>query len=325
MTKEALQGGPSSVVRAEAAAWVARLHGSGRSRSLEAGLRLWLKADAAHARAFEIATEAWELGAGARGAAVTRMAAQGVEPAVPRQWGYGHAMAAVALFAVLGMTLFAGVWRDRFIVTAVGEQRVLTLADGSRIMLNTATRLAVRDEEAGRYVDLDQGEALFDVAHDPSRPFVVSAGGRQIVALGTSFVVRSQERQLTVTLMEGRVAVKPASGGAAGQSEMLLSPGQRVTFEERDAPRVDKPVPEEVAAWRRGEVVLDRVRLRDAADEMNRYSRIKLQIVDPATGDMPVSGVFRAGDTQRFAKAVGEIYHLDVERRGEQILISGAP
>jgi transmembrane sensor len=206
------------------------------------------------------------------------------------------------------------------ITTAVGEQRSLTLTDGTRIYLNTDTRLFVHETERQRRVQLESGEALFDVAQDPQRPFVVTAGNREIMALGTSFVIRRDPRQLVVTLMEGKVAVT-ADGARTQAGATVMTPGQRITFTERAVPRLDAPTLETVTAWRRGEVVLDRTRLQDAVSEMNRYSAVKLRIDDPRVENILVSGIFRAGDSARFARAVAETYHLSVEEERQVIVI----
>ena len=328
MTTDGAAVTPSSAVRAEAAAWVARLHGNGRTRALEAGWRKWLEADPANARAFEIATEAWEIGGSVRARALPRVADpfedQPKRAPVSKRY---VAMAAAVFVAVAAGWLY---WakREAPIATAVGEQRSLTLADGTRIFLNTETRLFVRENEMRRHVQLESGEALFDVAQDAHRPFVVTAGDKEIMALGTSFVIRRDPRLLVVTLVEGKVSVTSVASeasGKIGKAEMMLTPGQRITFLERAPPRVDEPLLEKVTAWRRGEVVLDKTRLRDAVDEMNRYSAVKLRIDDPLVEDIRVSGIFRAGDSARFARAVGETYRLSVEDEPQGIVISRAP
>lgn len=307
-------------VRAEAAAWVARLHGSARSRALEAGLRKWLSADPTHAHAFEIATEAWEVGGSIRGIAVPRMADPFVD-APPRTLAGKRqlAMAATVLAVLAGVLFYFKLHTP--ISTAVGEQRMLTLTDGTRIFLNTDTRLFVQEDASQRRVRLTNGEALFEVAKNPHRPFVVTAGGQEVVALGTAFVVRSDTQKLSVTLMEGKVAISPVSESA--QAQTILTPGQRLTFVSRKPPQLDKPAIEEVTAWRRGEVILDKTRLQDAVAEMNRYSAVKLVIDDSQTANIRVSGIFRAGDSVRFAQAVSETYRLAIAQEPQRILISG--
>ena len=114
-------------------------------------------------------------------------------------------MAAAALVAlVVGGVLY---WRSLGITTELGEQRNLTLSDGTRVALNTATKIRVRYDNAARRVELERGEALFEVAKVPARPFVVIAGGRRVTAVGTSFVVRRDNEEVAVTLLEGKVTV----------------------------------------------------------------------------------------------------------------------
>jgi transmembrane sensor len=302
----------TGAVRAEAAAWVARLHGSSRSAALEAGLRKWIEADARHARAFELATEAWEIAGGIRPTTG--------RTSVPRSFRR-MAIAATVLLAFVGALAWMGRGASP-IATQVGEQRILTLDDGTRVSLNTDTRIVVEQDSTRRRVRLVNGEALFDVAKDPRRPFIVTAGDQDVIALGTSFVVRRESQKVTVTLMEGRVTVTPVELTESRHPETFLEPGQRVTFAAHEPPSLDEPSIEQVTAWRRGEVILDSTRLSDAAEEMNRYSDIKLVVEDPAVAGIPVSGIFRAGDSLQFARALGETYQLDVQETARRIVLS---
>lgn len=325
-----------AAVQAEAAVWVARLHGSKRSRALEEGFRRWLNAHPSHAAAFELATEAWELG----GNLPQDQLDSGTDSFAHRHRSYSlsrRALAAsVACAAVLASALFYYGNRELAVSTRVGEQRTITLDDGSRVYLNTDTRIVVKETDTRRHVRLREGEALFEVMPDPARPFVVTVDEKEVVALGTSFVVRHEPERTAVTLMEGRVAVAPTSDTRRPTSENLahtdkasgpggswtfLAPGQRLTFVGDAAPVIDEPTLDSVAAWRRGEVVLDKTTLQDAAEEMNRYSELKLLIEDSDIADVRVSGVFRTGDSIRFARAVSETYQLMVSRTPEQIVI----
>lgn len=311
----------ASSVRAEAAAWVARLHSSERSKVLEAGLHKWLKADPAHARAFEVATEAWELGASIPAGSIPRMS-HSFEAARAPLRKPSFAIAASLLVALAGALFY--LLRASPLATTTGEQRMLTLEDGSRIFLNTDTRLFVDQDASQRRVRLESGEALFDVAKDPHRPFIVTAGARQVTALGTSFVVRRDERRLAVTLMEGKVTVAPIDSAASAPAT-VLAPGQRLTFTRSSPPVLDQPTMDSVTAWRRGEVILDKTRLQDAIDEMNRYSAVKLVIDDARVADIRVSGIFRAGDSERFAQAVAATYQLNIDHAARRIVLSDAP
>jgi transmembrane sensor len=322
----------SPAVRAEAAAWVARLHSSGRTHALEAGFNRWLQAAPANAQAFELATRAWELGGSIRAGALPRIAhpeeAENVQ--LRRNLFFAPRLAIAAFICVAVLAAFFFLKHDRATVaTEVGEQRMLTLEDGSRIFLNTDTTLSVHYEKDRRLVRLADGEALFDVAKNPARPFIVDAGAEQVRAVGTEFVVRRDPHQVAVTLVEGRVHITNFDAGgatsafSAAQQPHDLIAGQRLIFADHQRPSLDRPPIDTVTAWRRGEVVLDKTPLVDAAHEMNRYSNVKLVIDNPDTGNITLSGIFRAGDSQRFALAVAETYHLHIDNQPHRIVISG--
>ena len=209
----------------------------------------------------------------------------------------------------------------------------MTLKDGTRVSLNTGTRLLVRYDDKVRGVQLESGEALFDVAQNAAMPFIVTAGERSIEALGTSFVVRRDERQLAVTLIEGKVSVStPAARASGGRDSpdtgtvISLTPGERVTFPvSASAARHDRPELEKLTAWQRGLVALDYTPLADAAKEMNRYSDIEVVIDNSEAAAARISGVFRAGESLSFAQAIAKTYRLDIAEQSNRIVISGTP
>jgi transmembrane sensor len=332
---------------AEAGVWIARLHGGNRTRAIELGLKRWLREDPENARAFEISTEVWNDAENLRRFLPLR-------PKLlqrPRS-SMAPIFAAAAMASVL---LFFGavLWFQNLgvITTGVGEQRQAVLEDGTRVFLNTNTRLIVKYSAESRLVELRQGEALFSVAKKSSWPFVVVAGDREVRALGTSFVVRKEDQQLAVMLVEGKVVVSPVmeekrsaaepalaqqpaqSIGSAAPSDtktsapargdvFTLEPGQRLTFGAGSPARVDTPSVEKATAWRRGQVILDDTPLRAAADEMNRYNATKLVVADDVPAEVLVSGLFQAGDSINFANAVADAYDLTVQERSDEIILS---
>jgi transmembrane sensor len=307
---------PPAATRAEAAAWVARLHGSNRSREVTAGVQRWLAASPENARAFAIATEAWNLGGSVAATSLPRM--QRIRRPVPWRMGMGAIAAALALL-VTGAILYS---RTPVVTTEIGEQRIVSLEDGTRVFLNTDTRLIVDYSQAVRNVRLTEGEALFEVARQPARPFVVRAGEQQITAVGTAFVVRNDPAEVSVTIVEGKVEVASVESPSNAHT---LTPGQRLTLAATGAARIDTPELEEATAWQRGEVVMDDMRLADAIGEMNRYSLVKLAVQNPSAADVRVSGVFRVGDSARFARAVAETYRLQIVDRPRLIVLTGDP
>jgi transmembrane sensor len=328
-------------LRAEASAWVAKLHGPERSPDLEEDFRAWLGANPDHARAFEHITEIWDALGSVNVGGLPRLASNETLEARSRteyvkpRARVLHAFAAVLLLAAAGV----GSWlyithkAPRLYLTGIGEERIVTLDDGSRVYLNSDTRLDVDLEKHARKIELQGGEAYFEVTRDPGRPFTVTAGDHTVTALGTSFVVRYDPERTAVTLLEGKVAVAGSSASSndgqppanpSGSAErrgsgILLAPGQRITFEQGGTSAIDTPRPETTAAWRRGEVVFDNTPLKTAIAEMSRYQRQHLVLDDVSTGELPISGIYQTGKSQDFAQAVAAIYDLEVETDGNDL------
>jgi transmembrane sensor len=316
-------------VLADASAWLARLHGPNRTAEVEEGFHAWLRESERHAAAFEHMTDMWDKAVRLRRRPmekVTRWEVPGFRVRLSRA---ALAMAAVAFLAVSATVYHLS---GGAVTTGVGEQRVLTLEDGSHVYLNTTSRAVVRYSETQRRIELDRGEALFQVAPQPNRPFVVVAGDRRITALGTSFIVRRGPDDLAVTLVEGRIAVSSGSepeprGEASGGGHpvgIALQPGQRLTYRSERAPRLDRPALDKLTAWRRGQVALDGQLLVEAAAEMNRYSHIPLRVKTARSGSIRVSGIFRAGDSENFARAVSKAYGLEMVSEPELITLTDA-
>jgi transmembrane sensor len=196
--------------------------------------------------------------------------------------------------------------------TAIGEQRSLPLEDGSIVSLNTGSKVRVDLRAAVRRVELLAGEALFDVAPDPDRPFIVTVRDTEIRAVGTSFNVYRQADKVAVTVLEGRVALTsrgpPASAPAArspGASaegpraarSIELGSGQQAYVDRASAAITAEPVDtERVIAWTERRLIFDNARLADVVAEFNRYNTGKLEVRDPELAGLRLSGVFQAHD-----------------------------
>jgi transmembrane sensor len=351
-------------LRAEAAVWLARLHGPGRCASLDADFRAWLQADSAHAHAFEDISNIWD--------AIGQVDAGGLPRLAPRRTAFADSdgpadggiltparilrpafgWAAIAAISMIALALAWTALRTDEYVTAVGEQRIVKLEDGSRLSLNSNTRLEVRLDNDQRRIELESGEAYFEVARHPPRPFVVYAGKRKVTALGTKFFVRFESLGTSVALIEGRVSVMPVESGSdwqvpamdeignhgmnhgcgsssrggrerefgqAVEQGIVLRPGERLTLPVAGTASLDCPSREAVTAWLRGEIVLDETPLREAVAELNRYQSQQLVLGSTAIGALPISGIFRTGDSQDFARAVALAYDLEVRSDPREI------
>lgn len=300
------------VVIAEAAAWIARLQGSARTPAAEAAFKEWLMADPAHASAFTRATEVWEIIPGATA---------GVNQRAERRLFPLSLAAGVLLAAVLGVVMFY-MWSAPTYSTTVGQQQTITLQDGTRVSLNTRSKLSVAYTAHERQLRLERGEALFEVARDAERPFVVEVDKESVRALGTRFVVRKERSTVAVTLIEGLVEVTPSLQPV---KPVRLSPGERITLHAQTGAVLDHPKVEALTAWRRGEVMFDDVSLLEAATEINRYGGMQVVLAEPQLAQLRVSGVFETADPQEFAQAMAQLHRLHTRRNGSHIVLEENP
>jgi transmembrane sensor len=311
--------------QAEAAAWIAVLHSPERNTAIETGLKTWIAASPLHAAAWETATDLWN-----ETAALPRRIPRQRIPRERRRLIYKPALVLAAL-CLIGAFGFIQYSLRSTVSTAVGEQRLLNLDDGTRVELNTDTRLRVSFDRSTRTVVLESGEAYFQVTHE-RRPFIVVAGERKIVALGTAFTVRRDESAtdgLTVTLLEGRVAVAPSQqsidpSSPAQADVTILTPGQRLRARPKARPTVDTPSIDKATGWMRGQLIFDHTPLREAAAEFSRYNKIKITVASPQVADIPIGGIFRIGDSRSFARAVAASYDLKVTVHGDEVLLEPA-
>jgi transmembrane sensor len=303
---------------ADAAAWIARLQRGDRTRATEAAFHEWLS-DPAHARAYARVADVWEIIPGAAQSLEKSGRSSGVRPIVR---GALVAIAA-AVLAVVGLVAIY-LTRTQGYHTAIGQQQVLTLADESRVALNTDSRLTVDYSSKERRVTLDRGEALFEVAQSTDRAFIVQAGDTEVRALGTKFDVRRSDGRVIVVLLEGKVEVtnKPPVLAKAVRVA-TLSPGQRLTLGTDDGvTAVDRPNVEAATAWRRGEVMFEDAKLSEAVAEMNRYARVRVTLADPELESLRVSGVFESQGAEEFAESMAVLHHLRIERQANALILS---
>ena len=307
---------PSRTLDAEAAAWLARLYGD---EGVRPALEAWLAEDAAHAAAFARANEVWAILPRAARPADER-ARVAAAPQRPRLSRAAVALAASLLLGFGGLWWSFGTGGDY--ATRPGEQKVATLDDGSRIALNTDTRVGVQFDDSRRRITLEKGEAMFEVAHDAARPFVVIAGDTRVQAIGTVFIVRRTGDDVVVTLIKGKVAVTPDQppAGRATEAMLMLRPGEKLT-EPADGPIRIEPESVEVAtAWRRGQRIFRETPLGSAVAELNRYGGPVIMVDDPRIAALPISGVFTTNAAD-FAEAAATLHGLRVEKEGDTLHI----
>lgn len=306
----------------EAAAWLSRLNGISVSTELLDDFYRWRR-DPVNSAAFGRIEYLWDRAAALDGDPdIARAVQSALEPASPdagpAPWS---ATRRAVLAGGVGLAGAAGIgwWlRDPRYATAIGEQRTILLDDGSKVTINTDSAIRVAMSAQARHVRLDHGEAWFEVAHDPDRPFSVAADGATVTALGTSFSVRREGEAQRIVLAEGRVAVR--GGGAA----RTLSAGQCVeVLRGRVGPSQAADIDAETA-WRSGRLSFKDTPLGVAISEVNRYARQPVRLEAPALRAVAVNGTFETGDVETFTAAVTTLFPLKARTNDHgEIVLSG--
>lgn len=196
--------------------------------------------------------------------------------------------------------------------TGVGEIRALTLQDGSIVTLNSDSAVRTAIGASARRVRIERGEARFDVARNPAAPFTVEADGVTVTAVGTAFSVRKLDGEVRVTLSEGRVRVRSATGG-----EAMMEPGMQLRADAAGfhIARVD---PARVDAWTAGMLAFTQTPLEEVVRELNRYSRQRITLSDPALAALPVTGTFPVGKPEELVALLVANGSARVSRRSAE-------
>jgi transmembrane sensor len=261
---------------------------------------------------------------------------------IPRRW-FGFAAAAVLAAVLVGGTLphLLPLLDPNLYRTAVGEQTSISLADGSIVTLNTQSSMRVDYSDAFRVVHLTEGEALFEVAKDASRPFRVISGSAVIQAVGTQFNVRSGAEEVTVTVVQGIVDVSAQRPGspsgrvarlpdtdetaeaAVAIEPIRLTVGQQARVESLtgQVAVIEVPAVENALAWQQRRLVFEYLSLEAVIDEFNRYNDPVMVIEDAELQNLPISGVFRANDRESFVQFLSQMKLADSQTRNDGTIV----
>jgi len=246
-----------------------------------------------------------------------------------RQRRFRLAAAAAALLVVGSIVAGSLLSQRRTYSAEVGERRSLRLADGSRVTLNSRSRVRIELNDSTRTVDLLEGEALFRVAHEVSRPFIVRSKGTFIRAIGTEFDVDEKDRGAVIAVVDGQVAVSRADAGTGSDRNeaqpddrkgVLVSAGERIDMSEGSNA---KPTPinaSSATAWTQGKVILQSATLEEVVERFNRYSQRRLVAEDQGAVPFRLSGVFST-DTDFLIRYLRERGDIEVQESATQIRI----
>jgi transmembrane sensor len=332
----------SKKIEAVAADWLIRRDSDDWTDADQAKLGAWLEASALNRVAFLRLEKTWEV------AGRLKALGAGISDHLPPPPGHWHltpffdptprsdgrrkfwrgmtgSLAAGLILALIGGSVWC-FWpsADGRYSTDVGTIQSIVTSDGSQITLNTDSQVRLALTEKERDIDLGRGEAFFEVAHDPKRPFVVRAGTKRVIAVGTKFSVRrNQDDDVEVVVTEGKVRVEEPET-PAGTSDVFLTAGTvaRATSAGVLVQHKTLPEAEEQLSWRKGILTFRNEALGDAVADFNRYNARKIVIDDPVLANLRIEGNFHATNIEGFARMLEEGFPIRATFEDERIVLT---
>jgi transmembrane sensor len=260
---------------------------------------------------------AWEIDRGSR-----KVSGELLGHAAEKRFHPLKLVAGLLIAGAMAVGIWLSVGRTQSYSDGVAEQRVITLDDGSIVHLDSRSKLTVRFSRHERRIDLSEGQALFEVAHDVERPFIVNCGGVGVRAVGTQFNVNGLSAHTVVTVVEGRVRLS----GIADPGSASLSAGQQATVDRHG--QVEMQLNADVAAstsWLQHRLTFQGARLGEIVEEFNRYNRVPIILTDPELLDMRVNAVFGTTDSAPLLQFLSRLDGVRVERSGDGNRIHRSP
>ncbi len=308
-------------IRDEAARWFAASKRGPMSLEERRAFDSW-RANPVHQAALNRMHETWgELAGLQRAEAATEDVGHGFR--------YKAAVAAAVLVAGIGglyLTFAAPGQNSSRIETAIGEQRSATLADGSVINVNVATKLSYNLGARDRVIDMGAGEAAFFVHHDSSKPFFVRTGAYEVRAVGTAFNVRNRGGMLDVAVLQGTVSVTAIGGAHPGRQIAMLSAGRRIALGSPDAVspervKLDSVDPRSIAEWRARTLDYEDVPISRVVEDLNAFFPRPL-IADPALASSHITIRLRVDDRERALQTLTGLLDLHLDREHDRDVLT---
>lgn len=350
-------------INSQACAWIAKLHGGEPTPKTKQQLHKWMAQSPAHKAEIKKVAKLWgelnvltELSVAAELPAKTSLLDQwGNTLASIRGWRLGVASGVCAAIVVLAVVIMPGSFINsdpNSYHTAIGEQQLVTLSDGSTILLNTNSQVRVDYQADSRNIYMQQGQAHFEVATNKAKPFKVYVGQEMVRAVGTAFTVYINKQLVEVTVTEGVVelntpelsnsppasipepivsngktdtapAYKPVGLARAGEN-VTINPGDNKL---PDIQPIDTQELSRKLAWHHGMLRFSGDSLQDVVAEISRYTDLNIKIVDPSISQMRIGGFFKVGETDKMFEALETSFGIQVIYADNQQvqLIAAAP
>ncbi len=316
-----------STLRDQAVAWLVRVQSDAATNADWQALTAWLEASDDHVAAFDAVETAAAMVDGLApqiaasltvdGAPILPFAPRRPIKAWPRWAAIAASIAAVVLAAPVGWRVWFGA--PTVYQTGVGENRLVRLADGTRVHLNAASRLTVRLGLRARRVEMAQAEASFDVAREPERPFLIDVADQQVRVVGTEFNIRHYDDTVVVSVRRGVVQVGQAATPSAPAERLTV--GDQLSHTQGGAGAVRSRVdPDAAFAWTQGLLVCDNETLADIVAYLNRRYPTPVRI-SPSVGARRFSGVLELDDQAKLVNRLAAYMSLTVDRTGSEITL----
>ncbi len=317
----------SYTIDEEAAVWLVRLDNGNLSKQDKNDLKAWLAIDKRHQVALQAMADTWDdmdevLNIVNSKSASEKLSILPILTPILKPLAVAASVSFIAVFMWLNSP--EQVQRYSY-STAIGQQLDTRFIDGSVIHLNTNSHVEAEFTTGKRIIKLIKGEALFDVAHDPQRPFIVYAGNRLVQAVGTKFVVQIDSENIEITVTEGKVKLSQVNTGASldniraldskmiNKGDVFIAKGEQAIAEQNHAPKLvhlqDSYIQRELS-WLDGKLVFENENLADIVEEINRYSDINILLKDEELSRLKISGRFDLDDSRALIEAIELAFNL---------------
>lgn len=325
----------------EASEWIVRLSSDVASEDTHHEFALWLGISPAHRDAYDAVEALWfDLGCVKYSAPELEEQPQNASTAIDssatgrlhrfseKLGETGRKLGAFGITALVASLLWLGVnpnateLTEQHYATSVGKQKTITLPDGSRVQLNTNTRLQMHFTDELRLLTLHRGEAYFEVAKDKERPLKVLIPGASVTAIGTAFNIDVSPSGTLVAVTEGVIRVEEERNLAINRPAVTADLNDLVDIDNTSGISISRDV--ELAntlAWQQQDLIFEQATLAEVVSELNRYSDVKIKIADASIAYLPISGVFKLTQPLKALEAIESSLELERSDQGDLILL----
>lgn len=310
----------SEAARERASEWHVRLMSEDALDADWLAFETWLAEDPRHQAAYAAVEQVWADLDAAPAEARVNVAPMRPRPRPRRRWGAVAGLAAASLAAVIGLGLYLDPAKTEVFETPVGQTRQVALADGTRIILNGGSHLEARIGRRERRVRMADAEAVFDVAHDADKPFLIDASDRQVRVVGTKFNLLSHQGEVQVAVDRGVVEVRRADAPDAAPIARLTR-GMSLSHAPGQGDRVGRTDPEAALAWTTGRLVFQGEPLEAVARTLERYGATPI-VVAPDAANLPVTAVLIIADQDDMLQGLSDFLPVRIEHGSDRVRLS---